>query len=382
MPELSPATRSAARRDEVLTMRALNRALIERQFLRERVSLGAVEAIEHLAGMQSQQPLAPYVGLWTRLEGFAVDELAKATTDRQVVRAPMMRGTIHVVSARDALAFRPVVQRVLERATYSGSPFGRALIGLDEDAFLAMARRELEAQPRTRTALGALLAKRWPARDASSLAYCATYLLPVVQVPPRGVWGGHAQATWTTVEGWLGRGMTKRPSVGALMMRYFAAFGPATIDDAQAWSGLTHLREAVDRLRPRLRTFRGEDGSELFDLPDAPRPDPETPVPPRFLPEYDNLLLSHADRSRVIVEQRAPSPLPGKGAGGGSLLVDGVFAGFWRIVREAETATLLVVPFAPLGADDRDGLEAEAEHLIAFVAPDAERRNVAFAAPQ
>ena len=381
MPELSPATRSAARREEVLTTRALNRALIERQFMRERASLGAVEAIEHLAGMQSQQPLAPYVGLWTRLEGFVVEELAKATTERQVVRAPMMRGTIHLVSARDCLALRPVVQRVLERATYSGSPFGRALIGLDEDALLATARRELEAQPRTRAALGALLAKRWPASDALSLAYCATYLIPVVQVPPRGVWGGHAAATWTTVEGWLGRGLTKRPSIGALVMRYFAAFGPATLQDAHAWSGLTHLHEVIDRLRPRLRTFRGEDGSELFDLPDAPRPDPETPVPPRFLPEYDNLLLSHADRSRVIPEERAPSPLAGNGAGGGSFLLDGAFAGFWRIVREGETATLLVEPFARLGGDDQDGLEAEAERLVAFVAPDAMRHNVAFAAP-
>lgn len=381
MPELSPATRSAARREEVLTTRALNRATIERQFLRERASLGAVEAIEHLAGMQSQQPLAPYVGLWTRLEGFAVEELSKATTERQVVRAPMMRGTIHLVSARDCLALRPVVQRVLERATYSGSPFGRALLGLDEDIFIAGARRELEAQPRTRVALGALLAKRWPDRDPSSLAYCATYLLPVVQVPPRGVWGGHGQATWTTVEGWLGRGLTKRPSVGALVMRYFAAYGPATIRDAQAWCGLTQLREVVDRLRPRLRSFRGEDGTEYFDLPDAPRPDPETPVPPRFLPEYDNLLLSHADRSRLISEERTPSALRGNGAGGGSFLLDGMFAGFWRVHRERETATLLVEPFARLSGEDRDGLEAEAEGLVSFIAPDAERRDVAFAAP-
>ncbi len=182
----------------MLTARALNRATIKRQFLRERVSLGAIEAIEHLVGMQSLQALAPYVGLWTRLEGFAAEELARATTERQVVRAPMVRGTVHLVSARDCLALRPVVQPVLERATYGGSPFGRALTGLDEDTFLAAARRELEAQPRTLDALGALLGKRWPDRDAASLAHCATYLLPVVQVPPRGVWGGHGQATWTT----------------------------------------------------------------------------------------------------------------------------------------------------------------------------------------
>ena len=380
MPDLSPATRSAARRDDVLTNRALNRATIERQFLRERVSLGAVEAIEHLVGMQSQQPLAPYVGLWTRLDGFAVEELAQATTERQVVRAPMMRGTIHVVSARDCLALRPVVQPVLQRATEPGSPFGDALAGLDEDTFLAVARRELEAQPRTRVALGALLNKRWAGRDASSLAYCATYLLPVVQVTPRGVWGGDGQATWTTVESWLGRGLTQRPAVGPMVMRYFAAYGPATVMDVQAWCGLTRLNEVVDRLRPRLRSFRSEDGSELFDLPDAPRPDPETPLPPRFLPEQDNLLLSYADPSRVIHEEHAPEVLPGDGAGGGSFLLDGAFAGFWRISRAGESATLLIEPFKRLSSADRNALSEEAGCLVEFVAADAERHDVAFTA--
>src|SRR5256885_8164459 len=195
------------------------------------------------------------------------------------------------------------------------------------------------------------------------MAYALSYLMPVVQVPPRGIWGTSGPAALVPMEDWLGRPLDADPAPDPVMLRYLGAFGPASVKDAQAWSGLTRLREVVDRLRPTLRTFRDEQGVELFDLPDAPRPDPDTPAPVRFLPEYDNLLLSHADRSRVN-PHRYPVPLPpGNGGNTGTVLVDGEFRATWAIARDGERATVTVRPLAPLSTSDGDAVEAEAARL-------------------
>jgi DNA glycosylase AlkZ-like len=360
-------------RPEVLDRRALGRATLARQLLLERERMSAHEALEHLAGMQAQAPHAPYVGLWSRLAAFRPEELSELISSRRAVRAPLLRATLHLMSARDCLALRPALQPVLERS-FAGAPFDIA--GIETDALLDAGRSLLIERALTRPELGAALARRWAAHDPASLAHAVTYLLPVVQVPPRGLWGTGGAARWTTLEAWLGRSLDAGASREDTFRRFLAAFGPATVRDAQVWSGLTRLTEVADRLRPRLRTFRDEHGTELFDLPDAPRPDPDCPAPPRFLPEYDNLLLSFSDRTRFIPGGE-PVPLPpGLGARRGTLLVDGALAATWTIARRGAEATLQIEPFDRL--PDREAIGQEGVRLLAFAAADAERHEVRF----
>ncbi len=357
--------------DVVLDQRALGRATLERQLLLRRSGLSPLGAVEHLVGLQAQSPFAPYVGLWSRLEDFDPDDLARAILDRHAVRAPLMRATIHLVTAHDCLALNPLTQPVLARA-FSGQAFARALEGVDLLDLVTAGRGLLSREPHTRGELGEVLAKRWPDHDPASLALAVTYLLPVVQVPPRGVWGSTGEARWTTTESWLG-GPDAPPDLSRdeLVIRYLAAFGPATRADVRTWSGFTGVRELLERLRPRLRTFADEQGRELFDLPDAPRPDPETPAPPRFLPEYDNLLLSHSDRSRVIAEGDRRRVF-GKGA----LLVDGYVRGAWRVSRSGHAALLVIEPFTPLADGDVEAVHAEGEALLDLIATGTEEREV------
>ena len=356
-----------------LDRRALNRATLARQLLLDRAPMPALEAIERLAGMQAQAPHAPYVGLWSRLSGFQAQELSELIATRRAVRAPLMRATLHLVSATDYVAFRPVVRPVLER-NFAGSPFD--VSGVEMEALIAAGRELIDQHPRSRAELGELLAKRWPEYDPASLAHAITYLVPVVQVTPRGIWGKSGQARWTTSDEWLDRSLDAESSPEHVVSRYLAAFGPATVKDMQAWSGLTRLAEVVDSLRPRLRVFRDEQGAELFDAPDAPRPDPDTTAPPRFLPEYDNLLLSHADRTRVITGGERVPLQPGLGARSGTLLVDGFFRGTWRITRHEEGAVLHIEPFESLSG--RDAIAAEGEALLRFAVEDASTHDIRF----
>ena len=357
----------------MLTRRALNRALLERQLLLRRSALSAGEAIEHLVGMQAQAPLAPYVGLWTRLEDFDPGELSRLITEREVVRLALMRSTVHLVTADDCLALRPVLSAFLERSLHTGSPYGRNLDGMDMEALVSAGRELVEAEPLTLAELGKRLAERWPKRDPTSLAHALRNHAALVQVPPRGVWGAGGLAKLTTAESWLGRPLGHDSAPDRAILRYLAAYGPASVMDVQGWSGLSRLGEAVDRLRPELRVFEDEHGLELLDLPGAPLPDPETPAPPRFLPEYDNALLSHADRTRVIEHEHRERVFMR-----GALLVDGFVRAAWKVERSKRDATLRIELFKRLSKGDRAEVSAEGERLLAFAAADAATRDIRF----
>ncbi len=359
-------------RGEVLGPLALNRALLERQWLLRRRSLSAAQAIEHLVGMQAQVPASPYFGLWSRLTGFRPGELSRLIERRRAVRLALMRSTIHLVTARDCVALRPVLAPVQERNLYVGSPFGRRITGMDVGALVAYGRALLEERPRTIAQLAKLLGERWPDRDATSLAYAIRNLVPLVQVPPRGLWGQSGQSVCTTAEAWLGRPLASERGPGKLIKRYLAGFGPATVRDIQTWSGLLGLQEVVERLR--LRTFHDQRGNVLYDLPRAPRPDPDTPAPSRFLPDYDNALLAHADRARIFTQANQPGQLIGKP----TFLVDGFVRGTWKIVRQKTRATLTLAPFERLSKRDRAALTSEGARLLAFAAGDTHADGIRF----
>jgi hypothetical protein len=360
----------------VLDARALNRALLERQLLLRRANLSAAETIERLVGMQAQIPADPYVALWSRIENFRTGDLAALITDRKAVRMSLFRATIHLVTAGDALALRPVVQPALERLFQSASPFGRQLTGVHLDRLLALGRRLVDERPLTSAELRPLLHKRWPKRDQDSLAAAIGYLLPLVQVPPRGIWGASGQPRRTSLEAWLGRPLGKKKSPDAMILRYLAAFGPATVGDARIWSGLSALAPVFERLRPRLRTFSDENGRELFDVPDGPLPDPETPAPVRFLPVYDNIVLSHADRSRIVrpLDPRRVGYM--EGAAFGSVLIDGFVRATWTLKRLPRTATLRLAFIDKQPKRERAAVEDEGARLLTFLASDASSRSV------
>jgi hypothetical protein len=375
---------------EVLSGQALNRALLSRQRLLSPPPqlAGAapaeqvIEMVEHLVGLQAQAPFPPYYGLWSRLPDFRPNDLATLITERKVVRIALMRGTIHLVSAQDCLAVRPLVQPVLDRALKA--VFGTRLAGIDTRSLAAAGRALVEEEPRTFSELGALLSEQWPGHAPTALAQGVRALVPLVQVPPRAVWGAAGQARHTSAESWLGgrlagaTSLDSSTSLDGLVERYLAAFGPASVRDMQAWSGLTRLREVADRLRPRLRTFRDERGTELLDLPEAPRPDPAIPVPVRLVAEFDNLTLSHADRTRIISDHGRARLFTRNGVFPGIVLVNGFAAGLWRIARPRGAAVLTVVPFAPIRARDRGAITREAQRLLDFAAPDARARDVRF----
>jgi hypothetical protein len=355
----------ARTRERTLDRRTLNRTLLARQLLLDRRRTPVVKTIEHLVALQAQEPRDPYVALWTRLHGFDAGALSRLLERRKVARMTLLRGTLHLATADDALAIRPVVQPAIEATFYGSSPLRRAIDAVDADELVSFVRARLEEEPRTRAQLVRVIADRWPEVDADAVGY-AMYLIPTVQVTPRGLWGRTGPSAFTTLETWLGRMPGQARAPDDVLLRYLRAFGPATPADAQTWSGLRAMREVFERLRPQLRVFRDEAGRALFDVPRAPIADPDLPAPVRFLPEYDNVVLAHKDRSRIA----------GHGTsiwtevGWGLVLVDGFTAARWKIPRGSHVMD--VEPFRRLSVSERDAVEAEGQDLARFLLPEGQ----------
>ena len=357
-----------------LTTRQLNRALLARQMLLAREKTTALDAVGRLAGMQAQLARPPFIGLWTRLEGFRRDDLLGPLRDRQIVRVTAMRGTLHLMTAADYVELRGALQPGLTRGLQSALR-DRAK-GLDLDALEAEARLFF---PGTFDGFRAHLKKKDPQADERAMAYAIRLNLPLVQVPAEAAWGFPAAADFAMADAWLKKKVSTEPAPAhTLVRRYLAAFGPATPGDAQAWSGLQGLREVFEELRPSLVTFRDERKRELFDLPDAPRPPENTPAPIRFLPDFDNLVLAHDDRTRVIADEHRPKVTLKNLQVRATFLNDGFVAGTWKVERKKKAATLILEPFGKMDKKTLAALEREGDALLRFAEEDAEMREVRF----
>ena len=357
---------------DVLTLKALNRATLARQLLLRREALSAQDAIARLAGLQAQVAKPPFLGLWTRLEGFRRDDLLDLLQSREVVRGTAMRVTLHLLTASDYLAFRPVLQPMLSAGM--ASVLRERGAELDIPALVVAATPFFEEAPRTFTELRAHLMERHPDGDERAMGYAVRTHLPLVMVPDDSPWGFPGDSDFTTAASWLGRPIALPPEhvdASELVRRYLAAFGPATVADAQTWSGLKGLKGTFDAMRDELVTFRDERKRELFDLPDAPRPSEETEAPIRFLPEYDNLVLAHADRSRIIAEEDRRRIVTANLKVHATFLVDGRVAGIWKVVRKRKAATLVLEPFETLAAPVQDALAEEGLRALRFCEEDA-----------
>ncbi|HEY8425098.1 MAG TPA: winged helix DNA-binding domain-containing protein [Limnochordales bacterium] len=357
-----------------LSLRQLNRATLARQHLLERAALPLPKMVELLAGLNAQDRRQPYVSLWSRLQGFRKADLEQALRDRRLVKATLLRSTLHIVTARDFLLMRPALQPVLERALRSF--FKEEARRLPLDALVEEARRLTAEAPVTFGEMRARLRPLAPDEDPASLSFAARAYLPLVQLPPAGDWGFTGDPSYFSGEAWLGRPMGD-PADGRrrLVLRYLRAFGPATEADVTAWAGMS-LKEALDRLRPRLVEYRGPAGEKLWDLPGMPLPPEDCPAPVRFLPPWDNLLLSHRDRRRVLPEAYRPRVIWSGGRVQPTVLVDGWVAGLWRWEREGGRARLVVESFERLPSWVLDEVEAEGRALLAFLQEDAEHAEV------
>jgi hypothetical protein len=360
-----------------LGLRALNRATLARQMLLAREKVSVARAVERLVGLQAQLARPPFVGLWTRLAAFDRGDLLRAFAKRTVVRATMMRGTLHYVGAKDYLALRPALQPALTRGMEA--ILKTRLDGVDTGGVVDQAAAFFRRAPGTFDALRKHFAKERPASDARALAYLVRTHLPLVQVPTDAAWGYPATSDFTLAADWLGEPLAGLTPPHALVLRYLASFGPAHAGDVQTWSGLKDLRGVFEELRPKLAAFRDEKGREIFDLPKAPRPPEDTAAPVRYLPEFDNLVLSHLDRKRFVADAHRKSVYLPALQVAATVLVDGFVAGAWKVETARGAATLRVKPFGAFDKKTREEAVAEGESLLAFLEPEATRRGVEIA---
>jgi hypothetical protein len=321
--------------------------------------------------------MSPYVALWTRLQDFRREDLATPIEDRTVIKATLMRSTLHLFTAADYLRFRATLQPVLTNAF--GGIFKELKGKFDVNQLIAVARPFIAEAPRTFAEITAKLREAFPEYEPGPLRYGVRTHLPLIQVPIQKNWSYPGNPQFTLAELWLGQPLPTEENLPALVLRYLAAFGPARVTDMQTWSGLPKLKDLFEVMRPQLATYRDEQGVELFDVPEIELPPADTPAPERFLPEFDNLLLSHANRTRVVADAyRSKVYLPGLRVSA-TILVDGFVQGAWKVEKKKGVATLTIEPFAPLSKQNRQALSDEAEALARFVEPDAKSYEVRFA---
>ena len=360
-----------------LSRRQLNRTFLHRQHLLQRADLTPTAMIEHLVGLQSQIPNPPYIGLWTRLQAFQRDDLTSLLQNQTVVRAAMMRSTLHLVRAADHQQLQPILQPALDKALLAF--FGKAARSLDTRPLVELARPFLNAEARSMGDLRTLLLGVFPDEDGPAMAYAVRNNLPLIQVPPSGTWGVGTRATYTTAESVLGP--LTPADLKTLFKRCLAAFGPASTKDFQAWTGMTRLKTTIERWRNDFQLFTDENGLELFDLPDAKIVDENTPAPVRFVPEYDSLLVSHVDRTRIIADTDRKYVFLSAGRVLGTLLIDGFVAATWKTARDKSDATLTVslFPHVQVDKDTTTSIAQEGDALLRFIEDDAEKYRVVIA---
>jgi hypothetical protein len=345
--------------ERVLSMRALNRAMLARQLLLKPARMPLARAIDRVAGLQTQYAPSGYVSLWSRVEGFRRDALTRALERRQVIQGWVMRSTIHMVSAGDYWPLNLAVR--WGRRDLVARSFRKELAGVDMEEVARRVRELLADGPRRGKEMQDLLmAEGYPRR-----AWLASQVwVDLVRVPPSGTWGRPRGDLFAVAEDWLGPPrVTEAEGLEHLVRRYFQGFGPASVSDLVSWAGLpvTTLRPVVERLG--LRRFRDQDGGELLDLPRQPLPDGRTPAPPRFIPTFEATLLAQARRTGFLPEEyrsmifstKTPHSLP-------TFTVDGRVAGAWRY----EDGRVKLEPFLPIPRVHRRALEDEAARLAAF----------------
>ncbi|MFG1947038.1 winged helix DNA-binding domain-containing protein [Nonomuraea sp. NPDC048826] len=340
-----------------LNRRVLNRTTLDRQLLLSRSGMTAAQAIERLVAIQGQDVNPPYFGLWSRLTAFTQDDLITLLHGKQVVRGSLLRGTQHLALADDYLWLRPLVQPSISRQRQAA--FGRDTRDVDLDELAELAHGHLRGRTLSRSKLRDLLAVRWPDVAPMALGWSAQALLPIVHTPPSGIWNKGGGTPFTLAEEWLGRPLQTAPPVERMVTRYLAGFGPASVMDVQAWSGLTRLRPVIEAMG--LREYRDEQGKVLYDLPDAPLADGDEPAPVRFLPYFDNLCVAYADRTRLMTDEQRKVISVGATVYP-TFLVDGMVAGMWDL----QDGGLVMRPFAPLPAGVVAELEEEGARLLAF----------------
>lgn len=355
-----------------LTNRQLNRATLARQMLLERSDMGIVEAVEWLLGLQAQQTHDPYIGLWSRLDGFTHEALTALIVDKHLARATTMRGTLHLHSAADLIGMRELIRPVLERMWQSN--FRRRFGDNDQQKVLAAAIEVVDRKPMTAGEIGKALADRFPTAEPLAMTVLLQVRETMVQVPPTRIWGsGHAPLLMRAPK-YLPP-TTSALDLTTLVRRYLAAYGPASVNDTQSWCGLTKLGEIFEAIRPELVTFTAPDGRELFDLPDAPRPDADTPAPVRFLPLYENAILGYDNRRRFLAEgdEKRGDFLRDAKPG---VLVDGIMSAGWAIVSKKGAAVLTVSPYHKLRKKDVAEIEREGLKFLRFMEEKAEAFDV------